>query len=63
MLNKQCLIYKLLPPKLYKRMHLTTRLYGMYVHTIYVHERIILYITILCDHVNIYGGLLQDQFT
>ena len=29
MLNKQCLIYKFIPPKLYKRMHLTTRLYSI----------------------------------
>ena len=29
MLNKQWLIYKFIPPKLYKRMRLTIRLYGI----------------------------------
>ena len=29
MLNKQCLICKFIPTKLYKRMRLTTRLYGI----------------------------------
>ena len=52
MLNKQCLICKFIP-KLYKRMRLTTRLYGTvlcddvtnYVHTKYVltlHYRLVL---------------------
>ena len=30
MLNKQCLICKFIPPKLYKHMRLTTRLYGIF---------------------------------
>ena len=37
MLDKQCLICKFIPPKLYKHMYLTTRLYGNEVDHVKIH--------------------------